>query len=372
MDASASHPHQSAVHSEEDIESARDRLRLRFGQHGLVGFGSGPDPSPGEDSFADGTVSSENYYATWSGHEVWHLGLAHGTLSSCHRSLIFLAGDSSLDNKAWFEDRVEALNGYEQFLSPPTMKTDICYWLNFEAQRRSAEHLACLNTAVEATTLASRASKLLPADEFIREHVSVEDYLIVSVGGNDIALQPSLCTILNMLALVRCSTQRCLRACACGCLPFAGLCGGGVTRSGCTGCFWSLLGCTWPPCLGYFVDLFGNAVHNYVLRILGTARPRKVVVCMIYFLDETGSSWADQALSALDYDNNPGRLQEAIRVVFRLATQRIRIRGTEVVAFPLFNILDGRSTEDYVSRVEPSPSGGKKIATALMDAILDK
>jgi len=93
---------------------------------------------------------------------------------------------------------------------------------------------------------------------------------------------------------------------------------------------------------------------------------------MIYFLDETGSSWADQALRALDYDNNPGRLQEAIRVVFRLATQRIRIRGTEVVAFPLFNILDGRSTEDYVSRVEPSPSGGKKIATALMDAILDK
>merc|ERR1711972_637225 len=110
----------------------------------------------------------------------------------------------------------------------------------------------------------------------------------------------------------------------------------------------------------------GNAVQNYIIRILGPVRPKKVVVCMIYFLDENGSSWADQALAALDYNNDPARLQEAIRAVFRLATRRIRIRGTEVVAFPLFQVLDGRDSRDYVSRVEPSPSGGKKMAQAFM------
>lgn len=91
---------------------------------------------------------------------------------------------------------------------------------------------------------------------------------------------------------------------------------------------------------------------------------------MIYFLDESGSSWADQALRALDYDNNSARLQEAIRTVFRLATRRIRIHGTKVVPFPLFEVLDGRSSTDYVSRVEPIPSGGKKMAEALMDVVL--
>jgi len=310
-------------------------------------------------------------YGTWSGHDVEHLKAAHRTLRRHHSSLIFLAGDSSLDNKAWFDDKAPALNGYEEFLKPPVMKTDVCYWLNREAiERGVGGHLACLNTAVEATLLSNRNGRLLPADQFIRDHIGAEDYLIVSIGGNDIALKPSLCTILNMLVLVRCSSTSCLRYCACGLHPCSGCCGGSVTRHGCFGCLRSLLGCVWPPGLSYFVDLFGNAVQNYVLRILGPTRPKKVIVCMIYFLDESGSSWADAALQALDYERDPARLQEAIRAVFRLATRRIRIRGTQVVAFPLFEVLDGKTSEDYVSRVEPSPSGGRKMAKAFMDIVL--
>lgn len=319
---------------------------------------------------AAGRVPAKEYYGTWSGHEVEHLGAVHAALRRDHASLIFLAGDSSLDNKAWFEDEAPALNGYEKVLRPPEMKTDVCYWMNHEALGRELRHLACLNTAVEATTLSDRTGGLLPPDRFIHDHITADDYLVVSVGGNDIALRPSLCTILNMLILVRCTTEGCLRGCACGCLPCAGCCGGSVTSYGCLGCFRSLLGCVWPPGLGYFVDLFGNAVKDYVLRILGPTRPRKVVVCMIYFLDESGSSWADSALTALDYNANPARLQEAIRAVFRLATQRIRIPGTEVVALPLFEVLNGKDTTDYVSRVEPSPSGGRKMARALLEAIV--
>mmetsp|Transcript_75178 Transcript_75178/g.220389 ORF Transcript_75178/g.220389 Transcript_75178/m.220389 type:complete len:360 (-) Transcript_75178:186-1265(-) len=317
-----------------------------------------------------GSVSASAYYQTWSGHEVEHLAAAHAALRRRHRSLIFLAGDSSLDNKAWFEDEAPALNGYESFLRPPVMKADLCYWLNSEAVQRGAADLACLNTAVEATTLADRGRHLLPADQFIHDHVTADDYLIVSVGGNDVALRPSACTILNMLLLVRLSSQRCLRWCGCSCLPCAGFCGGRVTRSGVAGCLRSLLGCAWPPGLAYFVDLFGNAVRDYVLRIIGSTRPRKVIVCCIYFLDENGTSWADAALSALDYQRNPARLQEAIRLIFRTATQRIRISGTQVVAFPLFEVLTGKDSTDYVSRVEPSPSGGKKMAEALMHVAL--
>merc|ERR1712217_906891 len=110
---------------------------------------------------------------------------------------------------------------------------------------------------------------LLPADQFINDHITAGDYLIVSVGGNDIALRPSLCTMLNMFMLVRGSSRDCLRNCACGCLPCAGCCGGSVTPFGCAGCLRGMLGLVWPPCLGYFADLFGNAVRSYILHILG-------------------------------------------------------------------------------------------------------
>merc|ERR1712006_27283 len=90
----------------------------------------------------------------------------------------------------------------------------------------------------------------------------------------------------------------------------------------------------WPLGLGYFVDLFKNRVGNYVRRLVGDQKPKKVIICMIYFLDEKSTgSWADGALTCMCYNCNPGKLQAAIRAVFRLATSRIRIPGTEVVAF---------------------------------------
>ena len=80
--------------------------------------------------------------------------------------------------------------------------------------------------------------------------------------------------------------------------------------------------------MGYFADLFGHRVENYVRRILGSRRPRKVVICMIYFLDVHGrGSWADGFLKCMCYDCAPSRLQSAIRQVFELATKKIRIPG---------------------------------------------
>ena len=44
--------------------------------------------------------------------------------------------------------------------------------------------------------------------------------------------------------------------------------------------------------------------------------------------------------------------------------------GVEVVAVPLFEHLDGTDPNDYVQRVEPSSQGGKKMAAAIVDAVL--
>ena len=119
--------------------------------------------------------------------------------------------------------------------------------------------------------------------------------------------------------------------------------------------------------MAYFVDLFGHRVQNYVERVLDGARPKRVVVCMIYYLDVHGrGSWADCFLAAMGYNCAPWRLQAAIRKVFELATSRIRIPGVDVLAFPLFEVLDGETPNDYNQRVEPSVQGGEKMAKALL------
>ena len=105
--------------------------------------------------------------------------------------------------------------------------------------------------------------------------------------------------------------------------------------------------------------------------MLGGKTPQKVVVCMYYFLDVHGrGSWADCFLGCMCYDCAPWRLQSAIKKIFELATSRIRIPGVEVVPFPLFEVLDGSDTRDYLQRVEPSPQGGAKMARALMDVVV--
>ena len=58
-----------------------------------------------------------------------------------------------------------------------------------------------------------------------------------------------------------------------------------------------------------------------------------------------------------------------IRRVFEEAVSKIKVDGAEVIPFPLFKVLDGKTSSDYRERVEPSPEGGRKIADALLDVI---
>lgn len=194
-------------------------------------------------------------------------------------------------------------------------------------------------TSVEESTIADRGEGLLLQDALIRDHISAEDVLLVSVGGNDVALQPTLRTAVNMLMLTR-SPQWLIRA--------------GVA-----------------PGFGYFMTLFRDRIQALVQRVTAKQCPRKVVVCMLYYLDEKqGGSWADPTLELLGYNADPSTLQLIIRTLF----SKIAARGFDgpavVEPFALFEVLDGKDTSDYHHRVEPSIKGGRKMAEALLPVLL--
>ena len=99
-----------------------------------------------------------------------------------------------------------ACNGYEDILTQPSrMVMDVSYWLNRLAMDRlhgRRGELVTVMTSIEESTVGNRKNGLLVHDAFVRDHITEKDYLIVSMGGNDVALAPSLCTIISMLTLV--------------------------------------------------------------------------------------------------------------------------------------------------------------------------
>lgn len=55
--------------------------------------------------------------------------------------------------------------------------------------------------------------------------------------------------------------------------------------------------------------------------------------------------------------------------LFFTVNSNVRIPGTEVIHVPLFRVLDGKKSEEYVARVEPSALGGRKMAEFLLDML---
>lgn len=233
-----------------------------------------------------------------------------------------------------------AVNGYERVLSdPPRMLQDVCFHLNDLASRKFGSGKLCtIMTSVEASTLADRdLDGLLIQDAFIRDHVTRDDFIVVSMGGNDIALSPTLRTVVNMAMLTQ-SPDFLIRM---------GL----------------------APGLGYFVKFFHGRIQSFLCRLVAKEKPKKILVCMIYYPDVVpGNGWADPTLSLLGYNSNPAKLQLIIRTVFEaIQAKGFGDVGTIVEPFPLFQVLSEHS--DYLQRVEPSVSGGRKMAEAFLDAL---
>jgi len=297
-------------------------------------------------------INTSRFYSEWKGHPIHDLETLRSTVLSLRQEnpAVYLAGDSSLDNKYWVPSSDRRGNElpvpvppiYLETLDRPHPKPDIAFWLNhFLGDRATA-----LNLAVEESMLRDRDHNLLPHDEFIRDHLRPQDILIVSVGANDIALRPSLGTVFNMAQLAWLTPRALLER--------------GLSLS-----------------LGHFRTIFGKKMRSYIARMTEKQMPRAVIVCMIYFPLEAGagdqSSWADMPLQLLGYNSFPGQLQAAIRKIYETATQRIELPGTDVIPCALFEVLDGKCKEDYTARVEPSVEGGRKIAshlTGILDPLL--
>ncbi len=285
-------------------------------------------------------IPSRQFYSNYHGHESQYL---HTLLDGIRgieqkddsepRKVIFFIGDSSLDNKYWINAPLQdACNGYENFLDPDKSVPDVCYHLN--RLLVDSEYVA-VNCAIEESTLGQRAkSRLMEQDRIVKDYLRDGDILIVSVGGNDIALRPTFMTIVNMLALMKLNTEDAIKM--------------GPKKA------WGLK---------YFVDMFRTDMMKYVMNVLGDKKPKIVMLCMIYFPDEWSTgSWADTTLNALNYQQDPTKLQTAIQMVYEYSFKDIEIPGVTVVPCPLFSVLDGKDPDCYVARVEPSSKGGSLMA----------
>ena len=177
-------------------------------------------------------IPSKAFYSNYHGHTVQHLKAFEEAMrpkpkppmrafAKQFRDAIWLAGDSSLDNKHWFpEDEAPVVNNMEcTIMEQNKCRRDIAWWLNKKAEdRHYSQKVFAINSSYEEGKIESRSrGRLLPQDEYLRDNLRPEDFVIVSVGGNDVALFPQLpCTIVNMAILNLCTPQICLDN-ACGC-----------------------------------------------------------------------------------------------------------------------------------------------------------
>lgn len=285
-------------------------------------------------------IDSSSFYAEYFGHRVQQLCTLRECLPS-ERGIMYLVGDSTLDNKHWIESWTQSVNGYERVLEPARSKPDVAHNLNDGlVERGLGGKWVTINAAVEESTVGLRAKSggLLEHDEFVRSSISERDVLVVSCGGNDVALKPTAWTAVSMLMLVNSPAW----------MIDVGL----------------------APGMGHFVRLFGDGTKSYIENIIALRKPRAVAVCMLYYLDETPSgSWADGTLGALGYNKNPAKLQLIMRKLFEKATKIVKIEGVEIIPVPFFEALDGKCPADYVARVEPSEQGGGKMAKLLLDLL---
>mmetsp|Transcript_19313 Transcript_19313/g.27198 ORF Transcript_19313/g.27198 Transcript_19313/m.27198 type:complete len:245 (-) Transcript_19313:892-1626(-) len=240
------------------------------------------------------SISANSFFAEYHGHRIADLKGLHRAMKRLGKNrFIFFVGDSSLDNKHWLyignklgnkltnsQFTAPACNGFEKVLHPPRMVKDVAYWLNWEISKNKKSSSVCINASIEESALGERDNGvLLDQDIFVRDHIEKNDILVVSVGGNDIALKPTTCTALNMACLTFCSCTCCIEHLSCG-LPLPCCCSP-----------------AFPPGLGHFLNLFKCKVENYVKRIIAKTKPKLVIVCMIYYLDEKpGGSWADRSV----------------------------------------------------------------------------
>jgi hypothetical protein len=300
----------------------------------------------------DDMINAQAFYASRHGHPLEDLLLLHKAARERGDACMFLAGGSHFDNKhilatgdRWDpramydrETTGTAAAQYASLMYPPRAVKDVAFWLCRMISDQGMK-LTVLNAAVHDSTLADKKSGLNDHDQFIRDNLRHGDILAVSIG-NDAILRPSLRAAVAMAGLL--------------CSPA------------------TLMDAEWAPGLDYFRRSFKDDLEDYVRKIMTrvtatqSGPPVTVLVCTPFFPDETPTGGnAQRTLSLLGYNHFPRRLQSVIRKLHELGTTEIDIPGTRTIPVALFEALDGKNTNMYVHRVEPSVEGGRAIAKVL-------
>ncbi len=288
-------------------------------------------------------VNAVDYYSEWSGHKVEYLNsIYEGLKAQGCENFVFYAGDSSLDNKHWifqgkgkndennfFNDLITApaVNGYEKLLYPPRMVKDVNYWMNYYLSKLNDKKICSIMTSVEASTLQEREDNLLKQDIFISEHITNNDYLVVSVAGNDLAALSRTQNInLDPTKLAN------------------------------------------SPFFKELLPFYKEKTEKFIKRILKGRKTKAVIISTLYYLDEdmnnarNRTAWPREILRNLSYDSDPKKLHYLIDLLHEKGTRNIRIEGVNLIPVKLSETLNGKDTKDYIQLVEPSSQGGQKMA----------
>jgi len=294
-------------------------------------------------------LTPAGFYGNYYGHRLADLEYVLNGLRNATKPVVFLAGDSTLDNKYWLFNGANpalpssynqsqpwtapAIGSYKAVLEPQIMVKDVAYWMSHAAMEHGY-NFNTLNAAVEESMVEGRAANPKSNDVFVRDNIAKDDILIISVGGNDLALNPSVAT---QQALIGIFTDPANQA----------------------------------KYFAHLMSIFKDQMTAYAEYLVGKVRPRAILMCMLYYLDEKGEAWpaAEQVLQLLGYNANPAPVQNLIKQLYEQGVKAIQIEGVQVVPVPLFETLDGKTTTDYLSRVEPSVSGGEKIGAALASKV---
>lgn len=287
-------------------------------------------------------IDAQTFYATYHGHPVGDLEQLHASLRAQGKKIVFLVGDSSLDNKHWLfpaaakklteDERFvgAACNGYEMILDPPRCVMDVCYHMNV-ALAEAKSDFACINAAVEESTVSDReGGRLLEQDEFVLRNLRDGDVVICSLGGNDIALRPSKTTMAAIGSLNFLTPQFMARR------------GYGLG-------------------FGHLGTIFKDQIQAYLTLLVGERQLAAIMPCTIYYPSVTGHGWADQLFNTLGYTNSPAKLQILIDACFTYFTSEIRVGDIPMIPIELSKVLDANDANDYDNRVEPSVQGGRKM-----------
>lgn len=294
------------------------------------------------------SIDSFEFYSHYYGHPLDSIATLYKSLRGQGKRIIWLLGDSSLDNKHWICSGIPEFyqarlcNGYENVVAfgkkkQPFGVNDICFWLNHYLSERQLP-LAAINCAVEASTLYDRHNTLLGHDEFVQTHLEKDDIIIVSIGGNDIVLNPSLRIIVCLFVAIYLIPEYFFS----------------------TALFQFF-------CLSPLRALFHDELKAYISRICQNQKPSQIILCSYYYpCINGGTGWADKMLRLAGYHRHPEKIQK----LFDIIANDVMPVSSDFTRINLSTILSAEDETDYISCVEPSVSGGKKIAHRFCESLI--